>query len=72
MCMFKSPKAPPLPAAPVKMAAMKAPDGGAVKSAAERRVRDRRRAAMTTILTSGSGLEPADSAQTAGKTLLGQ
>lgn len=72
MCMFKSPKTPPLPEAPPKTAAMKAPDGGAVKSSAERRVTDRRRAASRTILTSGNGLEPADSGQTAGKTLLGQ
>lgn len=67
MCM-KTPKVAD-PVMPVETAAMKSPDGGAVKNEAQRRVSDNMRARAPTILTSGSGVT--DMATTEKKTLLG-
>ncbi len=70
MCMFSSPKTPPAPQLPPETAAMKEPDGGAVRTATGRRTQDRVRSGANTILTSGSGVM--DTAETDKKTLLGQ
>ncbi|QND53468.1 hypothetical protein HB779_17420 [Phyllobacterium sp. 628] len=69
MCMFSQPeqKAPVLPP---ENAAMRLPDGDAIKSTTGRRTEDRVKAGANTILTSGSGVTTA--APTDKKTLLGQ
>lgn len=69
MCMFggATPQAPKLPP---ESAAMRMPDGGAVKSSSSRRTTDQLRAGADTILTSGSGVMA--TAATDKKTLLGQ
>lgn len=69
MCMFSTPT-PAAPVLPPENAAMKAPDGGAVRTATGRRTSDRVRAGADTILTSGSGVT--SMAPTDKKTLLGQ
>jgi len=70
MCLFPTPDAPAAPVLPPETAAMKAPDGAAVRSNTGRRTQDRARAGSNTILTSGSGVDTA--APTQKKTLLGQ
>lgn len=69
MCMFSTPT-PKAPELPPETAAMRQPDGGAVRSNTGRRTADRIRAGANTILTSGSGVTSA--APTDKKTLLGQ
>lgn len=69
MCIFPTPDAPADPVLPKETAAMKAPDGGAVRSTTSRRTMDRMRAGTDTVLTSGSGVTA--TAPTASKTLLG-
>jgi len=69
MCMFGTPT-PAAPTLPPENAAMKQPDGGAVRTNTGRRTSDRIRAGADTILTSGSGVTT--SAPTDKKTLLGQ
>ena len=69
MCMF-SPPTPKAPVLPPETAAMKAPDGGAVRSSAGRRALDQVRSGSDTILTSGAGVTT--TAPTDKKTLLGQ
>jgi hypothetical protein len=69
MCIFSPPKIP-TPVLPPEPAAMKIPDGGAVRGERSRRVTDQMRSSAGTILTSGSGvLTPGVSEK---KTLLGQ
>jgi len=58
------------PVLPPETAAMKSPDGAAVKTAAGRRATDKIKAGSPTILTSGSGVTTV--APTEKKTLLGQ
>lgn len=60
----------PAPELPPETAAMKQPDGAAVRSSTGRRTQDRMRSGSNTILTSGSGVGAA--APTEKKTLLGQ
>jgi hypothetical protein len=69
MCLIQTPDMPN-PQLPAETAAMKAPDGDAVRSATGRRNTDRLRSGSQTILTSGSGVM--DAAPTEKKTLLGQ
>ena len=69
MCPTPSPKYA-APTLPPETAAMKAPDGGAARTAAGRRTSDQMRSAAPTILTSGSGVTT--TAPTEKKTLLGQ
>lgn len=70
MCLFPTVPTPNAPQLPAETAAMKAPDAGAVRTAAGRRTGDRFRSGADTILTSGSGVM--DMAPTEKKTLLGQ
>ncbi len=69
MCMFSTPT-PQAPQLPPETAAMREPDGGAVRTNTGRRTSDRIRAGADTILTSGSGVTT--TAPTDKKTLLGQ
>jgi len=70
MCMFSAPKVDqPDPVMPPEYAQQRLPDGGQVRSNVMSRMRDRLRAASSTILTSGSGVTT--SAPTQAKTLLG-
>lgn len=70
MCLFGGGVAQADPVLPPEYAAMRAPDGAAVKTAAGRRATDRVRSGSSTILTSGSGVKT--TAPTEKKTLLGQ
>lgn len=70
MCIIPQPTMPDAPQLPPETAAMREPDGGAVRSNTGRRTQDRMRAGSNTILTSGSGVTAA--APTEKKTLLGQ
>jgi len=65
MCSVNTPKAPVLPP---ELAAMRMPDGGAIRDTAERRILDQVRG-NNTILTSASGVT--SFAPTEKKTLLG-
>lgn len=69
MCMSQ-PSMPAPPELPPQMAAAKAPDRAASRSAQSTRTSDRMRSATPTILTSGSGVSMMG--QTDKKTLLGQ
>ncbi len=77
MCMFGSTQAAEAPVLPPQYAAQAQPDGGAVKTAAERRTATRVAGStggfggqLSTILTSGKGVSVF--APTEKKTLLGQ
>jgi len=69
MCLFSKPPAPPPPVQPAEYQQQREPDGGMVRDTKGRRVRDRMRAAASTILTSGSGVT--SGGMTEQKTLLG-
>lgn len=68
MCLFGS--SPPPVQMPAETQAMQSPDGGVVRADQRRLVTDRIRSAAQTVLTSGMGA--ANTATTAGNTLLGQ
>lgn len=69
MCLFSQPKIPD-PKMPPRYAQQREPDGDLTRSSVTRRMTDRARAAASTVLTSGSGVQA--QAATGQKTLLGE